>query len=200
MTLLEYVCQKLLGPPAKAGGSAGETYWCCPFHGDDRPSFHTLPHKPQFKDRWKCFGCGQRGDLADLLRHFYPKETYTERLGRLEKLRGEFENERGADQKVAILLRGPGSMSTRNDDPREVAAAWADLNEEERNVLIEAQRVLKRIGRDVSFEGLSDYCFYAAEWFKEMDLVEALMREEDERRLAAATKKTAGNKGKEKRK
>ena len=39
MTFLEYLCERLLGPRAKPGGSYGDSYWCCPFHGGTK-----LPH------------------------------------------------------------------------------------------------------------------------------------------------------------
>src|SRR5438270_3547988 len=78
LTLLEYVCRQLLGPPAwrSADGSA---YWCCPLHNDSRPSFHTLPVIPGKRDYWKCFGCGKGGDEYQLLRDmgvetYYPKQ------------------------------------------------------------------------------------------------------------------------------
>jgi DNA primase len=58
MTFLEHVCERLMGRPVKPGGSEGESYWLCPFHGDNHPSFHTLPRKPEYMDRWRCFGCG----------------------------------------------------------------------------------------------------------------------------------------------
>jgi hypothetical protein len=68
VTFLQFVCEKLLGPPAKNGGQEGEFYWRCPFHDDTRPSFHTLPVKEDTKDYWKCFGCGLWGDELNLLR------------------------------------------------------------------------------------------------------------------------------------
>src|SRR5206468_1134554 len=79
MTFLQYVAERLLGPPAKRGGSAGESYWCCPFHNDTSPSFHTMPSKPEFKDRWQCFGCGMRGDEADLMAGMIRGENYQRR-------------------------------------------------------------------------------------------------------------------------
>jgi hypothetical protein len=95
-TYLEYVCRRLLGPPAKAGGRAGESYWCCPFHDDGTPSFHTLPSRPGYPDKWKCFGCGKWGDALDLLRWAFPDESEAQSLARLAGLRAEYEQGEGA--------------------------------------------------------------------------------------------------------
>src|SRR5262245_10387195 len=98
MTFLEFCCQRLLGLPAKAGASEGESYWNCPFHDDSHPSFHTLPHKPEFKDRWRCFGCGMRGDEADLMKELISGEDWPRRRVRLLQWRQEYERETGATQ------------------------------------------------------------------------------------------------------
>ena len=38
--------------------------WClCPFHGEKTPSFHL------HNQRFRCFGCEQRGDVVDLVSH-----------------------------------------------------------------------------------------------------------------------------------
>jgi hypothetical protein len=66
-TFLEYVCARLLGPPAWAG-AAGQAYWRCPFHDDTNPSFHTMPPMPGVRERWACPACDRRGDVFDLLR------------------------------------------------------------------------------------------------------------------------------------
>jgi CHC2 zinc finger len=112
MTFLQYVCERLLGPPAKPGGSYGESYWCCPFHGDGNPSFHTMPHKPEHKDRWLCFGCGMRGDEADLMKERMPGENWPQRRARLLHWQQEFEREVKTPPKpVSVIhpIRGAGS-------------------------------------------------------------------------------------------
>ncbi|MHB8619462.1 MAG: DNA primase [Chloroflexota bacterium] len=39
---------------------SGRNWWaCCPFHGEKTPSFCIWPED----DRWKCFGCGEGGDV-----------------------------------------------------------------------------------------------------------------------------------------
>lgn len=87
MTLLEYICESLMGPPTSTHGN-GESHWPCPLCS--HPRFHTLPHKPQFKDRVKCWSCGFRGDLHDLLREFYPDENYRGRLVRIDQFRRDW--------------------------------------------------------------------------------------------------------------
>jgi len=37
----------------------------CPFHTDKTPSLHRFGNK---KDKWKCFSCGEKGDVVDLVR------------------------------------------------------------------------------------------------------------------------------------
>jgi hypothetical protein len=98
MTFLQYVCEKLLGPPAHHGGSHGDSYWCCPFHNDTKPSFHTLPHKAEYPDYWKCLGCDHWGDelqllreLRDIVGHPLAKGDYGDQKALLAAWRAEFE-------------------------------------------------------------------------------------------------------------
>lgn len=84
-TLLEYLLACYLGSPLRRGAE-GVSYWPCPVCGHE--SFHTLPHKPAFKHRAKCWNpeCGFRGDAADMLKEFHPDTTYNERLDRLTEV------------------------------------------------------------------------------------------------------------------
>ena len=42
----------------KTNTSRGDWWTCCPFHGENTPSFHCEDHK----GRYHCFGCGVSGD------------------------------------------------------------------------------------------------------------------------------------------
>jgi len=87
-TLLEFVCERLIGEPTARRGN-GESQWNCPQCNHSR--FHTLPHKPHFRDRFNCFRCGFRGDVFDLLQEFFPGENFGDRKARLHELRLEYE-------------------------------------------------------------------------------------------------------------
>jgi hypothetical protein len=56
------VARDLLGDPPKMDGS-GRRWWLCPFHPDRDPSFCAV----KGTSRWRCYGCGVRGDSADLV-------------------------------------------------------------------------------------------------------------------------------------
>jgi hypothetical protein len=105
-TFLEYVIERYLGPPAYRG--VDYSMWLCPFHNDHKPSFATRPHKKEFKDRWTCYGCGERGDELDFLKLYHPKEDYNARLERLRKLWREYD---AMQKAVAISHRGSGSTA-----------------------------------------------------------------------------------------
>jgi hypothetical protein len=92
MTVLQYVCGQLLGEPIREG-APGESYFDCPFCGSSK--FHTLPHRPEYKDRWKCWACGERGDVFDLLAWAYPHEDFGQRRNRLTFLQMDYERATG---------------------------------------------------------------------------------------------------------
>lgn len=46
---------------------------CCPFHADKTPSFRVYPDSRRFK----CFGCGARGDAFEFLQRFEGKDFKT---------------------------------------------------------------------------------------------------------------------------
>jgi hypothetical protein len=86
-TFLEFVAERLLGPPNYVGADGG--YWYCPACGSSR--FHTRPSRHGCKDKWSCWSCGKWGDEHDLLKLIYSGEDYGQRLNRLYFLRADFE-------------------------------------------------------------------------------------------------------------
>lgn len=75
-TLLEFALEQELGEPLRRRGS-GESEWPCPHCS--HPRFHTFPIHPKFRHRAKCWSCGFRGDIHDMLKDFYPDECYGDR-------------------------------------------------------------------------------------------------------------------------
>jgi len=50
---------------------SGRTFTaCCPFHGERTPSFHVYPEDKHFK----CYGCGEHGDVFKFLQKLQGKE------------------------------------------------------------------------------------------------------------------------------
>ncbi len=103
MTFLEYVAERLMGPPVSQSGS--RSTWLCPFHEEEHPSFCTLPPKPGYKDRFRCFSCGAWGDEYDLVKLFYDKENFCDRKDRLDHWRQDYERE---DQLEPVGINHPG--------------------------------------------------------------------------------------------
>jgi hypothetical protein len=119
MTFLEFVARKLMGPPAY--GSS----WCCPFHDDTSPSFHITPPKDNFPIKYKCFGCGAWGDEFDLLKHFHPRDNYSDRCDRRKTLSREFESSpnsyRGCTKMPKVMKRSAERLA--------LDLAFADLED-----------------------------------------------------------------------
>ncbi len=101
MTFLEYVCERLMGPPASSSNG-----WSCPRHEDNHPSFNTRPPKQGCKVRFCCFSCGWWGDEFDLLKEFYPGEDYSERRVRMAALRIDFQH----DHPEEAICSGEGEI------------------------------------------------------------------------------------------
>ncbi|WP_337174599.1 CHC2 zinc finger domain-containing protein [Paludisphaera sp.] len=76
------VVEALLGEPPGRGGSRG-LWWSCPFHADANPSFRVDPER----GRWRCFGCGERGDAAGLVMRL-ESLTFPEAVRRVADLCG----------------------------------------------------------------------------------------------------------------
>src|SRR5258707_2551761 len=61
---LAAVATGLLGPaPGRTGEHGRRLWWRCPFHDDRNPSLVVDP----VKRRWRCYGCGEHGDAANLV-------------------------------------------------------------------------------------------------------------------------------------
>jgi hypothetical protein len=108
---IEFALTRLLGPPA--GWRNDRWWWHCPFHDDSNPSFSALPTVLQpnglpVNERWRCFGCGEWGDVADMMEKRIPNEHWDMRSWRLRQWRKEYE---------AGLL----SKKKKNSDTNDVA-------------------------------------------------------------------------------
>jgi hypothetical protein len=112
MTLLEFVADQLIGPPAYRGPDY--SMYRCPFHHDTRPSFSVRPPHPDYPTKFKCWSCQRLGDEYDLLKHFRPELDYDGCRELLEKWRAEF-NARGpaGSALLASLPSGTGSQALR---------------------------------------------------------------------------------------
>jgi hypothetical protein len=106
MTFLQFVCEKLMGPPLRGG------MWLCPFHEDKNPSLSVRPPKDNHPIKFKCWSCGAWGDEHDLLKLFYPNEDYPKRLARLGSWRWDYEEEVEQNQHVDSFSRGSGITKT----------------------------------------------------------------------------------------
>jgi DNA primase len=58
-----------LGPPVKQSGS--DNFYCCPFHGETKPSFSTH----QQMQIWHCFGCTKGGDIVSWIQNYHGLST-----------------------------------------------------------------------------------------------------------------------------
>lgn len=155
MTFLEYAISKYLGPPTYRHGD-GQSEWLCPMCSSSK--FHTMPDKPEFKHRYKCWTCNFRGDLADWIREQHPGETYGEHLARIDRLRQEWQALKDREP-LALHSRGlAGSIHARGygcDDPRDhefcdeadVAVMELKADDTPTDILREQERALEVCAR-----------------------------------------------------
>ncbi len=132
-TLLEHICQELMGPPADQSGARGEAYWPCPRCGGS--SFHTLPDHPKFKHRAKCYKCGFLGDAYDVMLAVDPVRwgNYGHRRAAIEMYEYEWTRAHdGApdDAPVASLFRGGGPAEAGPTVSREAICEAVDALED----------------------------------------------------------------------
>lgn len=127
MTFLEFVARTLMGPPVCG------RMWHCPFHNDRNPSFSIRPPKAGYEVKYKCWGCEAWGDEMDLLKLFYPREGYGERLERRRNLWMEYvkTQDDGDNQPTAqpplSLPSGKQRGAKKPVDPGAVCLAFNDL-------------------------------------------------------------------------
>lgn len=62
VSIADYAGRRLAWDKRKSRPSAGDYWACCPFHQEKSASFHVLDGKGIYK----CFGCGEKGDLFTL--------------------------------------------------------------------------------------------------------------------------------------
>lgn len=62
VSIADYAGKRLAWDKRKTRPAAGDYWACCPFHQEKSSSFHVLDQKGIFK----CFGCGERGDVFTL--------------------------------------------------------------------------------------------------------------------------------------
>lgn len=171
MTLLEFACEKLLGPPNACRGD-GQSEWACPHCGGEK--FHTYPHKDSFKDRFRCWSCLFRGDIFDLLKEFFPSENYGDQLARV----ADWEVEFAAEAKANPTRVKPPAFSSGEtgihgaDEWQSLQDAYENLTQEEREGAVKALAAASR--EKVSLQALALLCDHKlwieqikAEHFKE---------------------------------
>ncbi|GAM98160.1 DNA primase [alpha proteobacterium U9-1i] len=62
VSIADYAGKRMAWDKRKTRASAGDFWACCPFHDEKSPSFHVLDSKGIYK----CFGCGEKGDVFTL--------------------------------------------------------------------------------------------------------------------------------------
>jgi hypothetical protein len=182
-TFLQYICEHLMGEPIREGGAAGESYWYCPRCGGEK--FHTMPAKPQFKDRWMCWSCAWRGDEHDLLKHF-GADDYQARLNTLAKWRPHYESTRNSlaaslatHSRAGAATYPPGDFGGyRRDDPEAIAKVIKELRPQDKETLLAALEILwyLRGSGMASFEGVSYEGLMTRLWLADEARYEDMMR------------------------
>ncbi len=123
-TLLEYVCERMMGPPAFRSGN--RSFWSCPQHEDANPSFSTLPPAKGYKDRFRCFSCGFWGDEFDIIKEVHPGETFAQRKVRLAALKIDYKRDCPPDPVDRVSSSTIFSSGTGDLPEISVGCAMAD--------------------------------------------------------------------------
>ena len=118
---LTRVATSLLGPAQQRRGASG-SWWVCPFHPDQNPSFTVRKSGKS----WTCFGCGASGDALDLVRKLDPALSFGDAVAVvLGKIRTTARPARQPQQPVQPAV----SMEPSGLDPAEARDAVWDASE-----------------------------------------------------------------------
>ncbi|MGH6949469.1 MAG: DNA primase [Vitreimonas sp.] len=127
VSIADYAGKRLTWHKQKSRPSAGDYWACCPFHQEKSPSFHVLDNKGLFK----CFGCGEKGDVftlamklegisfpeavekfADIAGVALPKDDYEDR-GENDRRKRLYAITASAAKLFANALRSSGGVAAR---------------------------------------------------------------------------------------
>jgi hypothetical protein len=186
MELLEYIVYRQLGEPIKVVGR-GESYWACPGCGSEK--FHTLPYKPEYPHRTRCWCCQLfDGDAADFVGRFDSTlRYYGQKCDRVGKLREEYERVGvdlpwgGRSCLGSASAAGSGTRSSSGDagglgrvvSKRALADVWSELTEEETSLLLSARALMDRKANGLDFHALTDFLAHWDEFFARTDQAHA---------------------------
>lgn len=127
VSIADYAGKRLSWHKQKSRPGAGDFWACCPFHQEKSPSFHVLDNKGLFK----CFGCGEKGDVftlamkleglsfpeavekfAEIAGVALPKDDYEDR-GENDKRKRLYAVTASASKLFAAALRSSGGADAR---------------------------------------------------------------------------------------
>lgn len=101
---LEAVIARFRGPSQpRHGDRSDRLWWSCPFHEDPNPSFCVRPGEA----RYRCFGCGAKGDAIDFVRRLDPSLSFKEAVAAV-----------GGELVPARAARPPKPVPRRQPPPR----------------------------------------------------------------------------------
>lgn len=96
---------------------------CCPFHEEKSPSFKVYEKSGQWW--WKCFGCGEHGDIIAFIQKFEKLADPNEAMARLEELVGKATDYKATREKVESNFQDVGKTTEKARTSFNVAR-WAE--------------------------------------------------------------------------
>jgi hypothetical protein len=168
-SFLEFVAERLLGPPASREGESA--LWRCPRCQHRR--WHIRPPKPGFKVKFACWrpSCAWWGDELDLLAYFEPTMTYTEQCDLLAEWREAFDR---GDSPTFFSPRGSGP---KRGEPANLEEVFQALTPSERSTLVSARAILRDKAGWLPFDSLAAYCSEREAERREAELQDSIRRE-----------------------